>query len=305
MPPSISPRPTTFIDAPRLGERVGARVLLASEAFQLTGSFKFRAGYNVAKNIAHPRVIASSSGNFGQGISYACSLFGKTCTVVMPHNSARVKIDAVREYGGVVDLVDTTKVGRAERVAQLAAEQPDAYVASAFDDPLVIEGNSSLGSEIVASNRDVDTIIAPLGGGGLASGMVMAVKRAGARVDVVAAEPAMANDGARSLREGRIVRNESEPQTIADGARTLALGKHTWEILREGLAGIVEVPEDKIIEALRLAFTLVNLKVEPTGALAIGALLTDPARFAGRSVCCVVSGGNVDPALYASLLSGA
>ncbi len=133
----------------------------------------------------------------------------------------------------------------------------------------------------------------------------MAVKRAGVRVDVVAAEPAMANDGARSLREGHIVRNEREPQTIADGARTLALGKYTWEILREGLAGIVEVPEERIVEGLRLAFSLVNLKVEPTGALAIGALLTEPERFAGKSVCCIVSGGNVDAGVYARLLAEA
>jgi threonine dehydratase len=114
----------------------------------------------------------------------------------------------------------------------------------------------------------------------------------------------MANDAARSLRAGRIVSNETEPQTIADGARTVSVGEHNWQILKDGLSGIVEVPEQNIIEAVRLLFSVANLKAEPTGALSIGALLTEPERFRGRSVLCVVSGGNVDPRLYKEILSG-
>ena len=113
----------------------------------------------------------------------------------------------------------------------------------------------------------------------------------------------MANDAARSLREGHIVVNESEPQTIADGTRTLSVGKHNWEILKDGLETIVEVPEDAIRESVRLLFSLANLKAEPTGALGIAALLASPDTFRGRRVCCVVTGGNVDPAVYASLLT--
>ncbi len=100
------------------------------------------------------------------------------------------------------------------------------------------------------------------------------------------------------------MRNEAEPQTIADGARTLRLGQHNWAVLREGLAGVVEVPEEKIAEAVRLLFSLANMKAEPTGALSLGALLTEPKRFQEKRVCCVISGGNVDPAVYAKLLSG-
>jgi threonine dehydratase len=295
-------RPTTFIESRRLSSRLGIDLTIASETFQHTGSFKFRPAYNVASQISEQKVIAASSGNFGQAMSYACSLLGKSCTVVMPANSVMVKVDAVREYGGIVDLVDVRKKSRAQRVSELAAENPDAYVASAYDDPLVIEGNASLGRELVKSSS-FDVIVAPVGGGGLTSGIVAAVRACGQAIEVVGAEPLMANDAARSLRAGHVVVNEIEPQTIADGARTVSVGRHNWEILKDGIASIVEVPEERILEAVRTLFYLVNLKAEPTGALSIAALLTVPELFRGRSVCCVISGGNVDPALYADILA--
>src|SRR5947209_6136243 len=144
MKPSVLPalkealQPTTIIEAERLSKRVGASVTIATETFQHTGSFKFRAAYNVAATVAERHIIAASSGNFGQALAAACARLGKTCTIVMPETSARVKIDAVRECGGTVDLIDVRKKGRAERVRELAMEQRDAYVASAYDDPLVI-----------------------------------------------------------------------------------------------------------------------------------------------------------------------
>jgi len=299
-----SPRPTTILEVPRLAAHLGLDVFLATETFQRTGSFKFRAAFNVVANVPHPHVIAASSGNFGQAMAYACKLFGKRCTIVMPANSARVKVDAVLSYGGRVDLVDTTKVKRAARVAQLAAENPDAYIASAFDDPFVIAGNSSLGDELAGLATPPETVIAPVGGGGLTAGLVQAARRAQARMAVVGAEPLMANDAARSLRAGHIVVNESEPQTIADGTRTLSLGQRNWSILKDGIETIVEVPEEAIRGGVRLLFSLANLKAEPTGALGIGALLTAPDTFRGRRVCCVVTGGNVDPAVYAALIAG-
>jgi threonine dehydratase len=297
------PRPTTIIDAPRLAAHLGVDLFLATETFQRTGSFKFRAAFNVAANVPHPHIIAASSGNFGQAMAYACKLFGKRCTVVMPANSARVKVDAVLSYGGRVDLVDTTKVKRAARIAQLAAEHPDAYVASAYDDPYVIAGNSSLGDEISALASPPDVIVTPVGGGGLASGLIQAAQRARTPIHVIGAEPLMANDAARSLRAGHIVVNEVEPQTIADGTRTLSVGQRNWAILKDGIETIVEVPEDAIREGVRLLFSLANLKAEPTSGLGIGALLTAPDTFRGRRVCCVVTGGNVDPGVYAALVA--
>lgn len=297
-------RPTTIVEAPRLDKRLGARLTLASETFQRTGSFKFRAAYNVASHVPQKLIIAASSGNFGQALACACSLLKKTCIVVMPTTSAKVKVEAVREYGGNVDLVDVRVKSRAERVRELAEEHPEAYVASAYDDPLVIEGNASLGMEIGALERQLEMVVVPVGGGGLISGVITGLKKSGKRIQVVGAEPLLANDAARSLRAGRIVANESEPETIADGARTVSLGKHDWEIMKSNLSTIVEVPEEKIIEAARLLFEFANLKAEPTGALSIAAVLTQPELFRGRSVCCVISGGNVDPPVYTSLLNG-
>jgi threonine dehydratase len=296
-------RPTTPIDAPRLNRRLGVELLIASETFQHTGSFKFRAAYNVAAQVPQAHILTASSGNFGQAMACACSLLGKTCTVVMPDTSAQVKVEAVREYGGQVDMIDVRAKSRAARVVELARQFPEAYVASAYDDPLVIEGNASLGAELGELRRAFDTVIAPVGGGGLTSGIINGLRAAGKSVAVVGAEPLLGNDAARSLRAGHIVRNEQEPATIADGARTLSLGKRNWAILRTGLARIVEIPEEAIAEAVRLLFSLANLKAEPTGALSVAALLTEPEAFRGRSVCCVVSGGNVDPAVYRELLA--
>ena len=296
-------RPTTIIEAPRLARRLGVRLTIASETFQFTGSFKLRAAYNLAAGVREQKIITASSGNFGQAMAYACGLLGKSCTIVMPATSAQVKVDAVREFGGAVDLIDVREVSRAARVAALAEEHPDAYVASAYDDPLVIAGNASLGAEIAALPGGFDYLIAPVGGGGLTSGLIKGLREAGSPTRVVGAEPLMANDAARSLRAGHIVSNETEPQTIADGARTVSVGQHNWAILESGLAHIIEVPEENIRTGVRLLYGLANLKAEPTGALAIGALITDPERFRDRRVCCVVSGGNVDAAVYRQLLA--
>jgi threonine dehydratase len=291
-------RPTTIIEAPRLSKRLGAHVVVASETFQWTGSFKFRAAYNVASHVPNRHIIGASSGNFGQALAYACQLTDKQCTVVMPDDSARVKVDAVRDYGATVDLINVREISRSERVRQLAAESGEAYVASGYDDPLVIDGNASLGDELIALGRAFEAIVVPVGGGGLIGGIAQSVARANVATKVFGAEPALANDAARSLREGRVIVNEQEPKTIADGARTISLGQHNWRIIREHVAGIIEVSEEQIREGVRLLYDLANLKVEPTGALAIAALLVALDQFRDQKICCVVSGGNVDPAVY-------
>jgi threonine dehydratase len=300
----ISPRPTTIVESPRLSNRVGAAVVLASETFQYTGSFKFRAAYNVAANVSNAHIITASSGNFGQALAYACALFKKRCTVVMPATAPKVKVDAVREYGAEVDLVDLQKKARLERLSELASEFPSAYVASPYDDPFVIDGNATLATELFALGLDLDSIVAPIGGGGLTSGIVKAVKASGKKMEVLAAEPALSNDAAESFRVGRLVAQKSEGATIADGARVLRLGDRNWEILSNGLSGVIEVSEDQIREGVRMLFALANIKAEPTGALALGAVLAEPDRFKGKRVCCVVSGGNADPAVYAKLIEG-
>ncbi|HEV3409432.1 MAG TPA: threonine/serine dehydratase [Chthoniobacterales bacterium] len=291
-------RPTTIIESPRLSKHLGVDVVIASETFQWTGSFKFRAAYNVALNVPNEHIIAASSGNFGQALAYACQLTGKRCTIVMPDNSAQVKIDAVRDYGATVDLIKVREVSRAARVAELAGRSGDTYVASAYDDPLVIDGNASLGDELLALGRSFDAVVVPVGGGGLIAGILQSFARAKTATPVFGAEPALGNDAAQSLRAGRLIVNEHEPQTIADGARTVSLGHHNWAIIREHVRDILEIADASIIDGVRLLYGLANLKVEPTGALTIGALLEHPGRFRDQTVCCVVSGGNVDPAVY-------
>ncbi len=139
----------------------------------------------------------------------------------------------------------------------------------------------------------------------MSSGLIQGLRDSGnSKTRVIGAEPLLGNDAARSLKAGHIVANETEPLTIADGARTMSLGEHNWAILKDGLETIVEVPEEHIEEAVRLLFVRANLKAEPTGALAIAALLTQPELFRDRSVCCVVTGGNVDPEVYRQILSG-
>lgn len=294
-------RPTTFIQPIKLRELLGIDVTLVSETFQHTGSFKFRAAYNVALNVVENEVLTASSGNFGQAMAYACKLTGKKCTVIMPKTSAQVKIDAVRGYGATVDLIDTTWVGRNERAAQLRAEMPQAYYASPYDDQFVIDGNSTLAEEMM-SKYDFDSIISPVGGGGLISGITLGYGRNHKQIQIFGAEPLLANDAARSLRAGELIPNEKEPTTIADGARTISLGMLNWPIIRKGVTAIFEVPDDAIAEATRLYFELANLKCEPTGALPLAALMMNTDRFRNQKVCLIVSGGNVDPAVYAGIL---
>ena len=294
-------RPTTFVKSSKLTDHIGLDITIATETFQHTGSFKFRAAYNLALNIPNDEILTASSGNFGQALAYACKLLGKKCTVVMPVTSAQVKVDAVRGYGATVDLIDTKVVPRNARVARLAEQMPNAYFASAYDDQFVIDGNSTLGDEL--ARHDFDVVIIPVGGGGLISGTLNGLRRNGSKTEVYGAEPLLGNDAARSLKAGKIVANETEPMTIADGARTLSLGKLNWPIIQSGVADIIEVSEEKIAEAVGLYFGLANLKCEPTGALSLGALIEDKGRFEAKKICLVVSGGNVDPEIYADIIA--
>lgn len=295
-------RSTFFLPAPSLSSLFGCDVTIATETFQYTGSFKFRAAYNLLSSVPHQHIIAASSGNFGQAVAYASNLLGKTCTIVMPATSAQVKIAAVQSYGGMVDLIDVHQVSRAERVAQLLAQYPAAFQANAYDDYRVVTGNSTLGKEILQT-ANFDTVIVPIGGGGLCSGIILARDLLSASTQVVGAEPLPGNDAARSLHSHRLISNDQEPSTIADGARTMSLGNLNWEIIEQGLSTIIEVPDPLTLQAVKHCFISLNLKVEPTGALTIAALFTDPQRFKGQRVCCIVSGGNVDPTTYIQALS--
>lgn len=296
-------RPATFIKAVRLDHHLGAEIILASETFQHTGNFKFRGAWHMASQVPNQHLITSSSGNFGQALAFACRVLNKRCTVVMPGDSAAVKIQAIKEFGGEVHLIDVRMTSRESRVAELGRQYPQAYLASGFDDDLMIAGNSTLGHELAAIDGCVDMFITPVSGGGLASGILLGLRAEGVEIPVVGAEPLLANHVTRSFRAGRLIEDQFEPKTIADGARTRSLGKRNWEILKDGLADIIEVTETEICDTVRLLFDLANLKVEPTGALSVAAILARPERFRSARVCCVISGGNADPAVFRKLIA--
>lgn len=293
---------TTFLSSEALDAALGARVLVASETFQHTGSFKYRAATAVAMHADESHLVTASSGNFGAALARAAKLANKKCTVIMPSTSSKVKVESVKSHGASVDTIDVTKISRAKRLAELASSIPDARACSPYDDAWVIAGNATLGTEIF-EHETPDVVVVPVGGGGLSSGIVVARDLTDTNTDVVGAEPLLANDAARSLREERLVANESEPQTVADGARTLSLGTRNFEILRRGLSGILEVREEDIRAAVRLLFRALHLQVEPTGALAVAAVMANRAKFEGNRVVCVVSGANVESSLYASILT--
>jgi threonine dehydratase len=294
-------RPTTIIDSVKLRDQLGLDVTVASEAFQHTGSFKFRAAYNLALNVPNDSLLTASSVNFGQALAYASKLLGKKCTVIMPQTSAQVKIDAVRSFGATVDLIDISNVSRSERVEQLKADLPDAYYASPYDDQFVIDGNATMGDEL--AERGFDFVFVPIGGGGLISGIVNGLKRNSSKTVAIGAEPLLGNDAARSLRAGELLKNETEPMTLADGARTLSLGNLNWPIVRDNVPEIIEVSEKNIANALKLQFQFANIKCEPTSALSLGAILEDRSRWVDKKICVVVTGGNVDAQLFAKLIS--
>ncbi len=296
-------KPTTFVTSELLDELTGCRILLATETFQHTGSFKFRAAFNAAQMATQSKLITASSGNFGQALAYSCQLLKKQCIVVMPQNAAKVKIDAVRGYGGIVELVDVSVKTRAQRVNELGAEHADAGILSAFDDVNVIAGNATLGEELADAKTQFDCILVPVGGGGLLAGIIQGLKNGGCDKPVYGVEPALANDAARSVRDGVLSRNDTEPQTIADGVRTLCLGEQNWPIIRDNVAGIIEASEESIVAATKALFYKANLKVEPTGALSLAGVMMDATRFAKQKVCCIVSGGNVDLAVLLDILN--
>ncbi|MBX3075210.1 pyridoxal-phosphate dependent enzyme [Candidatus Obscuribacterales bacterium] len=292
------------MDSVKLNNELGTRVLIASETFQHTGSFKFRAAYNVALSSSAPHLVTASSGNFGQALAYACQLTGKKCTVVMPETSTKSKIEAVEGFGGEIRLVDVGVKSRGEWLLDVLIELgTEVESVSPYDDERVIEGNSTLADELVNYKDDFDSVIVPIGGGGLSAGLIEGFKRNGVDVKVFGAEPKLGNDAAQSLAKGEIVSNEKEPATIADGARTLSVGKHNFPILKSGLNEILEVEEDEIVAAMRLLFMQANLKCEPTGALSLAALMANKERFEHKKPLVIVSGGNVDAAQYAKLIA--
>jgi threonine dehydratase len=282
---------TPLLTSRSLSERLGVEVRLKCENLQRAGSFKIRGAMNALLQLDDAQrrsgVVAFSSGNHAQGVALAAKLLGISATIVMPENSVQSKVEATLGYGAKVVQGGVTSATR-DTVAREIAEKTGAAVIPPFDDERIIAGQGTATLEIVEEWPEVESVIAPLGGGGLLSGTSIAADGR----NVYGVEPAAGNDGERSFRSGKIV-SIDPPQTIADGARTLAIGHRNFEIIRARVRDVVSVDDDVLLETLKWVMYRTKLVIEPTGALGLAALLAGKIKPRGP-VAVVISGGNLD-----------
>ena len=289
---------TPVVTSATIDVRVGARVWFKCENLQKVGAFKARGAVNAVLSLgdeaASRGVVTHSSGNHGQALAYAAGIRGIRCAVVMPDHAPRVKVDAVRGYGA--EVVFCAHHERDRIAAALVAETGAAFV-HPFDDPAVVAGQATVAAEFLDEVPDLDVLVAPIGGGGLLSGTVVAAAALSPDTVVLGAEPAAVDDAARSLASGVRQPAVTDPRTMADGLLT-GIGELPFRILSQAGVEIVTVTEAEILEAATLVLERMKLVVEPSGATGLAALLASPERFAGKRVGIVLSGGNTDLAWY-------
>ena len=286
------------------GFPLAGTVRLKPENLQVTGSFKPRGAYNKLASLTPAErergVVAFSSGNHAQGVAYGARLLGIHATIVMPQDAVPAKLEATRALGAEVIQVGTTSQQRLEYGTALARERGAALVPS-YDDPMIVAGQGTIGLEILADCSDVEVVVAPVGGGGMLSGIALAIKSQRPDVRVIGAEPAGAADAHQSLRAGRIVTIE-HVETIADGLRATHLGTLPFALISRLVDEIVTVTDEEIRAAVLALHRGAKLVVEPSGAVAFAALMHGKTGAEGRRVVAVLSGGNIDPALLARWL---
>jgi threonine dehydratase len=302
---------TPLIESPALNERLGARVLLKLETLQRVGAFKFRGAYNRLVQLdAEGRrrgVVAFSSGNHAQGVALAARLLGIPALIVMPSDAPEVKVTATLGYGAEVRRYDRLTESR-EAIAAAIAEERGATVVPAFDDPHIIAGQGTVGLEMArqaaAAGARLDIALAPVSGGGLLAGISLALKAHAPGAELWGVEPAGFDDLRRSLQAGRRTTIIPPGRSLCDALESPAPGELTFPILQRNLAGAVAVTDAEVAEAMRYAFATLKLVVEPGGSAGLAALLAGHIDVAGRTVGLVLSGGNVDPDLFARVIRG-
>lgn len=286
---------TPVITCTSLDEMVGARLFLKCENFQKVGAFKFRGACNAVFSLSEAEarrgVVTHSSGNHAQALALAARLRGIPAYIVMPSNAAAVKKAAVAAYGGEISYCQPTQEARQALAEQIITQSGAAFI-HPYDDPRVIAGQGTVALELLADIPDLDVIIAPVGGGGLVSGVAIAVDALSPRTRVIAAEPQAADDAYRSLQAGRILPS-IQPRSIADGLLT-SLGELTFAIIRKHVSRIITVSEAAIVAAMRLVWERAKIVIEPSAAVPVAALLEEKAAFASLRVGVILSGGNVD-----------
>jgi threonine dehydratase len=303
---------TPLLESPVLNAKLGGRLLVKAEVLQRTGSFKFRGAFNRISQIpaeARPRgVVAFSSGNHAQGVAAAAQILGLPAVIVMPADAPKIKVANTRGYGAEVVLYDRYKEDR-EAVAAKILEERGATLVRPFDDPEIIAGQGTSGLELIeeaaARNLDLDAVLAPCSGGGLVSGIAIAVKALSPATTVHTAEPENFDDTARSLAAGTRQRNAGGAKSICDALMSESPGALTFAAMQGRVASGFAVSEAEVGRAMAAAFEYFKLVVEPGGAAALAAVLAGKLPIEGRTVAVVCSGGNVDATLFRRVLEEA
>jgi threonine dehydratase len=298
---------TPLLESEALNARAGGRVLLKAECLQRTGSFKFRGAYNAISQIDADAVVAYSSGNHAQGVAAAARLLGKVASIVMPADAPAIKVENTRAYGAEIRLYDRARESREAIGAEVAARTGAALI-KPYDDPRIIAGQGTLGLEVVEQARDlgvdVDVALVPCGGGGLIAGCALALTATFPGIAIYAVEPDALDDTRRSLEAGERVANARGGSSICDALLLPTPGELTFAINRQLLAGGLIATDDEVRRAMAFAFRHLKLVLEPGGAVALAAALSGRLALGGRTAAVVLSGGNVDPALFAAAITG-
>jgi threonine dehydratase len=301
---------TPLLASQMLDEKLGGRLLIKAEPLQITGSFKFRGACNrISRLDTEERrrgVVAFSSGNHAQAAAWAATLHGAPSVIVMPSDAPAIKIANTRAYGAEVVLYDRYKESR-EDIARRYAVERGMTLVPPFDDPYIISGQGTIGLEVAAqcAERDVtpDAIVAPASGGGLISGIALAIKDRLPGCAVYCAEPHGFDDIALSLQAGQIRSHDGTGNTICDALMAPRPGDITFGVMRTHLTGAVSVTDAEVETAIATAFHYFKLVVEPGGAAALASVLFGKVPCAGRTVVVVASGGNIDASLYAAIVA--
>lgn len=286
---------TPVLTSAGLDALAGSALHFKCENFQRGGAYKFRGAANAVASLTDAQaaagVVTHSSGNHATCLSLAAKLRGIPAHIVVPRNAPLIKQRAIATYGGRLTLCEPTLAARQAEADRIQRETGAVFV-HPYDNELVIAGQGTVALELFEQVRGLEVIIAPVSGGGLLSGLGIAARASQPAVEVWGAEPALADDAFRSLRDGQLRANQNTA-TIADGLRA-SLSERTFDLIRQHVRGIVTVTEEQIIHAMRLIWERMKLVVEPSAAVPLAAVLAAPENFRGRRVAVVLTGGNVD-----------
>ncbi|MEP7140249.1 MAG: threo-3-hydroxy-L-aspartate ammonia-lyase [Caldimonas sp.] len=284
---------------------LGAELFFKCENFQRMGAFKFRGAFNALSRFDERQrragVVAFSSGNHAQAIALSARILGMPAVIVMPHDAPAAKVAATKGYGAEVVVYDRYKEDR-EAIGRGLADERGMTLIPPYDHPDVIAGQGTAALELIEDVGTLDALFVCLGGGGLLSGSALSARTLSPSCKVYGVEPAAGDDGQRSFRSGRIVSIET-PKTIADGAQTQRLGDCTFPIIRRDVDDVFTVSDAELVEAMRFFAERMKMVVEPTGCLGYAAARRMKGELAGRRVGVILSGGNVDLARFAALLT--